>query len=211
MHSFQLIDVLLQKPMSFKRLVLLPIVSAFGCLIAQPPSQALPGQTLGEVQDMVRRSETFSGRSLEREEWLGEVSYIASTTNGNKGIVLYVYEENGIVTSETLQYRYPNFPVAFERDNQTGLRLIEAMWGRSVVEDFVNSRYTDAILDPGFGRPDHFYLGERYGYKVSYSPEHNGNSAIYTLGVTNHSVWERWRRIARFCLNNPNHNDCSGL
>ena len=194
-----------------KRVILLPIVSILGSLIAQAPSLALPGQTLREVQNMVRRSETFSGMSLEREEWLGEVSYTASTTNGNKGVVMYVYEENGTVVSETLQYRYPSFSMAFERDNQTGLRLIEAIWGRSVVEDFVDSRYTDVIEDPAFGMPDHFYLGERYGYKVGYSPEHNGNSGIYTLTLTNHDLWEEYRRIARFCLNNPNSDGCIGL
>ena len=160
---------------------------------------------------MVSRSETFPGISLEREEWLGEVSYIASTTNNDRGVVLYVYEEDNIVTSETLQYRYPSFSMAFERDNETGLRLIEAMWGRSVVEDFVNSRYTDAIEDPAFGRPDHFYLGERYGYKVGYYPEHDGNSGIYTLTLTNHNLWEESRRIARFCLSNPNSEGCMGL
>ena len=191
-----LIDALLQKIMSLKKL-LFPIASVLGGMIFQFPSQALPGQTLGEVQNMVRGSETFSGMSLEYSDWLGEVSYIVSTTNDNKGIVLYVYEDNDIVISETLQYRYPSFSMAFERDNETGLRLIESMWGRSVVEDFVNSRYTDAIEDPAFRRPDHFYLGERYGYKVSYSPQHNGNSGIYTLGVANHNVWEMWRQGAR--------------
>ena len=196
--------------MSLKSRSLL-IAQILGSIAFQVPSQALPGQTLGEVQSMVRSSETFPGMSLEYSDWLGEVSYIVSTTNDDRGIVLYVYEENNTVTSETLQYRYPSFPMAFERDNETGLRLIESMWGRSVVEDFINSRYTDAIEDPSFGRPDHFYLGERYGYKVNYSPQYNGNSGIYTLGVANHNEWEKWRQGARFYLNNPNHNDCQGF
>lgn len=198
--------------MCFRRIAFLSITIIFGILAVPATSLALPGQTLEEVQSMVRRSETFRGRSLKYSEWLGNVSYSVSTTNGgNRGIVLSIYEEAGIVTSEVLQYRYPSFPMAFERDNATGLQLIEAMWGRSVVNDFVNSRYTDAIENPVFKQPDHFYFGERYGYKVSYSPEHNGNSGIYTLIVTNHNMWERSRQIARFCLNNPSNNDCQGF
>lgn len=191
----------------FKKLLCLSVASVLLWGTSQAPSIALPGQTLEETQNMVRSSETFSGMSLEYSDWMGE-SYGVSKGSGNKGTVLTIFETNGIVTSESLQYRYPNFSMAFERDNETGLRLIEAMWGGAVVEDFVNSRYTDAIEDPSFRQPYHFYLGDRYGYQVIYMPEHNGNSGIHTLRVTDHGMWEKSRQLARLCFNNPNHNDC---
>ncbi len=193
-----------------KRNLLLSIVSGLSWAALQTPSLALPGQTLEAVQNMVRTSETFPGMSLEYDGWAGD-SYVVSIGSGDDGVVLYVFEENGISKSETLQYRHPNFSMAFERDNETGLRLIENLWGRSITEDFINSRYTDAIEDPTFRETYHFYLSDRYGYRVLALTDAYSMETIHSITLMSHDAWEGARQAARLCLNNPSHNDCQGF
>ena len=159
---------------------------------------------------MVRNSETFSGMNLEYSNWMGE-SYGVSTGSGDKGITLTVFEQDNVVVSEVLQYRYPNFSMAFERDNETGLRFIENLWGRYIAEDFVSSQYTDAIEDPDFREPYHFYLSDRYGYRVFALTDARSLETIYSIMLMSHDMWEKSRQAARFCLNNPNHKDCQGF
>ena len=159
---------------------------------------------------MVRNSETFSGMELEYSNWMGE-SYGVSKGSGNKGITFAVSEQDNVVVSESLQYRYPDFSVAFERDNETGLRLIENLWGQRIAEDFASSRYTDAIEDPRVREPYHFYLSDRYGYKVFELTDAHSMETIYSITLMSHDMWEKFRQTARFCFNNPNHSDCQGF
>lgn len=176
--------------------------------LVQPSANALPGRSLQESRASIRSSELFTGMELTQNNWGHAVSI---SNDGNDGIVLYVNEDDGIVSSEMLQMRYPEFSMAFERDNEVGLNLISSMWDDSVVEDFVGSKYTAAIEGSLASPPNRYYLGERFGYIVSFNPEHNGNSGIHSIRISNHENWEEAQQYARFCLNNPRHNNCSGL
>lgn len=181
------------------------------CLLVQPSADALPGKSLQESRASIRRSELFPGMELTQDNWGYAVSVSNNGNDGNDGIVLYVNEINGIVASEMLQIRYPEFSMAFERDNEVGLGLISSTWDDSVVEDFANARYIAAIESSLPGPPSRYYLGDRYGYIVGFNPQHDGNSGIHSLWVYNHADWEEAQRRARFCLNNPRHDNCSGL
>lgn len=142
------------------RIIYFLTASVIGCFSFQQPAKPLPRQPLQQTKNSVERSVLFSGARLTEDRWTGGYK-ISKDNSDNKDIVLYLYESNGIVTSETLKLRYLDFSVTFERDNVTELRVTTSTWDDTVVADFVNSRYTDVIED-AYGRSTHFYLGSHY-------------------------------------------------
>lgn len=171
---------------------------------------AIPGQSVSQTEQMVQRSSLFQGLGLSADPyWPG--SYTVSRPYDGGDAVLYVDVENGTVVSETLQFRYPNSTISFERDSTFALGQLESLWGASVAGDFANSRYTDVIQENGFNADNHFYLGEQYGYKLITLPDSTTGKSIYSFSIMTLPQWEESRQMVRFCLNNPSHNDCSGI
>lgn len=171
---------------------------------------AMPGQSVDQTAQMVRRSSLFQGMSLSSDPyWPGSYTVSRSYDGGNA--VLYISAENGAVTSETLQFRYPNSTISFERDSAAASEHLGSVWGSLVAEDFANSRYTDAIRQNGFNADNHFYLGEQYGYQLITLPDSTTGKSIYSFAIMTLPEWEQTRQMVRFCLNNPSHDNCSGI
>ncbi|MGF1524176.1 MAG: hypothetical protein ACFBSF_17795 [Leptolyngbyaceae cyanobacterium] len=191
------------------RLTLWVLFPTTVALLLPGSAHALPGDTFQEAKETLRSSTLFEGVPLPVEQ-PGLQNYSLKTPYDGGEAVLYLYLENGTVRSEALQLRYPDTVVAFDREGGLGLDLVEATWGEGVAQDFVASRYTDVIEEP-HRSPSYFYLGEQYGYMVSTLPEYRGDSGIYTLFLMDHAAWEDARELNRFCVANPNHEDCLGL
>ena len=188
----------------------LAFTQVFVFLGSKRPSLALPGQTLQQAQQTISSSDLFQGSSLVADPyWPG--SYTISKSYDGGDAILYLSVENSVVASEILQFRYPRTAISFERDSQTDLSFIASVWGESVAQDFANSRYTDVIEAPNLIGPNHFYLGEQYGYQINTIPGQQGNRAIYTFSLLSHSGWQTTQDQARFCTANPNHDNCLGL
>lgn len=188
----------------------LALVQALIFLGLQRPSIGLPGQTLQQAQQAISSSTLFQGASFVADPYWPSSYTISKSYDGGEA-VLYLSEENGIVGSEILQFRYSRTAISFERDNQIDLSFIASVWGEDVAQDFESSRYTDVIEAPNLIGPNHFYLGEQYGYQINTIPEHQGNSAIYSFSLLSHSEWQATQDQARFCTANPNHDNCLGL
>lgn len=193
-----------------RALTFLALLPGATFLSLQQPVHALPGQNLQQARQTFQTSELFRGTSLSADQyWPG--SYWASKSYDGGEAVFSLYIENGASISETLQFRYPRSAVSFERDSEAGLDLISSVWGNTIAQDFVNSRYTDAIEEAGVSATNHFYLGEQYGYQIVVLPNRQTNRAIYSLTLFSHSEWEETRNTKRFCLANPTDDYCSGI
>jgi len=177
--------------------------SLFG---AQQPATALPGQTFQQVQQTVRSSRLFQGMSLTEES---RGYYTVSSPFDGGDAVLYVIGEGNTVSTETLQFRYPDSRISFERESGSSTSLIADIWGDGIAQDYVDSRYTDEIQG-GIG-PNHYYLGERYGYRRSIYNDTRTGTGIYSFTVMDIVDWEEFRRADRVCSANPNAFQCSGL
>lgn len=130
--------------------------------------------------------------------------------NGGE-LTLSMSDENGRVRAESLQIRDPRSRVDFSRDAESGLTLIQQVWGDAVMQDFINARYTDAIEQDGWTEPFRFYLGEEYGYQVHDVFPPQVRRGIYFISIMDHDYWEEARDGVRFCSNNPDHVDCLGI
>ncbi len=179
-------------------------------LVAKSPAKALPGQTFQQAQQMVQGSRLFQGMSIfeEDSEYFPGYYTVSRSFDGGEA-VLYVLGEGNTVGSETLQFRYPNSRISFDRESENGLLLIASLWGEDIAQDYANSRYTDEIQG-GLGI-NHYYLGERYGYRRSTHTDSYSGGSIYDFTVMDFSNWEESRSGDRFCLANPNANECLGL
>ena len=197
------------KALTCARYMPLALCSLAAILLKPVSSLALPGGTFQQAEDSIRSSTLFQGVEFPDEQ-AGLQNYSLRRDYDGGEAVLYLYVEDSTVRSEALQFRYPNTSISFERAGGNGLELIEATWGEIVAQDFAASRYTDVIEEP-YRSPSHFYLGERYGYKIEILPAHEGDRRIYTFVLMEHSFWEDARQLDRFCVTNPNHNDCLGL
>lgn len=177
--------------------------SLFG---AQQPAMALPGQTFQQVQQTVRSVGLFQGMSLTEG---AQGYYTVSSPFDGGDAVLYVIGEGNTVSIETLQFRYPDSRISFERESGGSAALIADIWGDRIAQDYVDSRYTDEIQ--GDIGPTHYYLGERYGYRRSIYNDTRTGKGIYSFSVMDIVDWEESRRADRFCSANPNAGGCSGL
>ena len=94
-------------------------------VLNQMPSFAVPGEAAQQSRSRIQNSTLFPGMQLpEEEEWpinIAEVNtYIGSHDYNGGEAVIYVHGENGIVTSEVLQFRYPNSPISLSEIMKTG-------------------------------------------------------------------------------------------
>lgn len=158
-------------------------------------ASALPGQNVSEVESATRKNALWGGKTI-TEDSIHWGSYAVSTPMGGGELVLYVSTDNGRVTGESLQMRGGN-AVSFSRDGGDGLNLVRKAWGDSLVEDFVQSRYTDNIKDVIFKTPIKFYQGQRYGYIV------RPGKQFQTFSVMELNDLEKARENTRYCNSTP--------
>ncbi|NER00401.1 MAG: hypothetical protein F6K30_27505 [Cyanothece sp. SIO2G6] len=179
------------------------------CVI-QPFATAFPGQTVQQVQQMVRESNLFQSMSLSEDPLYPGYYFVSGSYDGGEVNLTFFEDDDGISHEQALQVRYPDTDVSFERDSASGLDLILSVWGSEVVQDFANSRYTDEIRSP-LGHDEHFYLGETYGYSRTVLQEARTGKSISTLTIMTTARWQEATAFARLCASNPNHVECAGL
>lgn len=140
-------------------------------------------------------------------------TYVSSERNFADGkIFLTVFLNNrGVVTEEALDYRpacYFDYnsnaacrgTIRFEKaDRGDSKSLIQQVWGRQVLSDFLDSKLIESFTDPS-GSVRRWYQGKLYNYETSHYQKYTINHFI----VVSKQLSQADRiQYYKYCANNP--------
>ena len=161
----------------FQKVFLMTI--AVSPLLSAIPAHALPGQTIREVAYWTDHHRIFSQSPFvalsddPTAHWGYAFRYETEEMPYGGGLIQLSVNTasfetpRGYVTSESVNLR-GTATIVFDRNDETGNRVIEQVWGNDVLTDFVNSRYTNHVEGECYQQDTSykwdFYLGEQYGY-----------------------------------------------
>lgn len=131
------------------------------------PVNALPNQNINSLIDWSEQHSFLPKLTPVKKLENGYPDYSSNRNFQGGSLSFNVYKnQTNIVTSETIDYRTyegGDRNLVFAKNNQSGLRLIEKVYGSSVKKDFQNSKYVTQLPLDGYLR---FYRGEKFAYQV---------------------------------------------
>lgn len=157
------------------------------------PAYALPGQHIKTVIGWSQNHSKLPPLSSVKKLEDGYPDYNSQTLFRKYSVNLNVwFNSKGIVTQETIDarnYENNNVTLEFTKNNNSGLQLINIIYGQTIVNDFRNAKYVDSVQIGGYIK---FYQGRKYAYEVW----RDGNSHQITIIPLKHLVSriENWKR-----------------